>query len=76
MAARGNSADAADSSPERKVRVTVDLARDQHRFIRRFAFEADVDASAVLRALLSLLEEDTALAERVLARIERRKYAG
>jgi hypothetical protein len=74
MAARGAGPD--EGSLERKVRVTVDLAREQHRFIRRFAFEADVDASAVLRALLSLLEEDPALAERVLARIERRKYAG
>jgi hypothetical protein len=62
------------STPERKVRITLDLAREQHRFLRRFAFEAEADASAVLRALLTLLEEDAALAKRVLARAER-KYA-
>lgn len=65
---------APDGSRERKIRMTVDLAREQHRFLRRFAFEAEVDASAVLRALLALLEEDKALANEVLARVER-KYA-
>lgn len=61
-----------DGSPSRRVRVTVDLAREQHRFLRRFAFEAEVDASSVLRALLGLLEEDAALAQRVLARSTRK----
>jgi hypothetical protein len=65
------------SAPEhrerQRVRVTVDLDREQHRFLRRFAFEADVDASAIQRILLALLEEDEKLAETVLARV-RRKY--
>jgi hypothetical protein len=59
-------------SPDRKVRITVDLAREQHRFIRRFAFEADADASSVFRVLLALLEEDEELAKRVLERVERK----
>jgi hypothetical protein len=61
-----------EGSAERKVRFTLDLTRQQHRFLRRFAFDAEVDASAVLRALLALLEEDERLAKRVLARAERR----
>jgi hypothetical protein len=50
--------------------MTLDLARDQHRFIKRFAVDADTDASSVLRTLLNLLEEDSELAERVVARLE------
>lgn len=64
----------AGGSRERRVRVTLDLTRDQHGFLRRFAFETEADASAILRALLALLEEDSALATRVLARVER-KYS-
>ena len=68
---RGPDKDATGSS-NRKVRITVDLAREQHRFLRRFAFDAEADASSVLRALIALLEEDEGLARRVLARAERR----
>jgi len=64
--------DSATRSTERRVRVTVDLARKQHRFLRRFAFEAEADASSVLRALLALLEEDEGLARKVAARAEPR----
>jgi hypothetical protein len=59
-------------SSDRKVRITLDLAREQHRFLRRFAFEAEADATAVLRALVSLLEEDATVAKKALARTERR----
>jgi hypothetical protein len=59
-------------SSDRKIRITVDLTRDQHRFVRRFAFDADADASSVFRVLLSLLEEDAKLAKRVLERVERK----
>lgn len=37
-------------------------------------FDGETDASSVLRTLLALLEEDPELAERVLARLER-KYS-
>jgi hypothetical protein len=59
---------------ERRIRLTLDLSREQHRFIRRFALEEDTDASSVLRTLLALLEEDATLVERILGRLER-KYA-
>lgn len=74
MTVSGNREDTG-RAPGRKVRVTLDLTREQHQFLRRFAFEAEADASSVLRALLFLLEKDSALAERVLARTER-KYTG
>lgn len=47
------------------ARFTVELSRPQHRFVKRFALEADSDASAITRALLSLLETDPQVAERV-----------
>lgn len=62
----------ATGGPERRIRVTLDLSREQHRFLRRFAFEAEADASAVLRTLLTLLEEDSALAKKALARVQRK----
>jgi hypothetical protein len=65
----------ASANRERRIRVTLDLSREQHRFLRRFAFEAEADASAVLRVLLALLKEDERIAARVLARVAR-KYAG
>jgi len=59
-------------SGDRRIRYTLDLARDQHRFLRLFALDAGVDASVVVRTLLSLLEEDGKLARRVLQRVEAR----
>ena len=53
----------------RPIRYTLDLARDQHRFLKRFAFDAEVDASEVMRSLLSLLEHDHALTARVHDRL-------
>lgn len=55
-----------------RVRMTLDLSREQHRFLRQFALDADSDASSVLRTLLTLLEEDPALVSRVLAQVTRR----
>lgn len=52
--------------------MTLDLSRPQHRFLRQFALDAETDASSILRALLVLLEEDTALAGRIVARLDRR----
>jgi hypothetical protein len=72
---RGRSGESANPpSAERRIRLTLDLTREQHRFIRRFAVEAETDASSVLRMLLALLEEDPELADQVLRRVES-KYA-
>lgn len=57
---------------ERRIRVTLDLDHRQYRFLRRFAFEAETNASTVLRALLTALEEDDRLEREILARVERR----
>lgn len=54
---------------DRRVRFTLDLARDQHRFLKRFAVDAETDASVVVRALLALLAEDDAIARRVLRQL-------
>jgi hypothetical protein len=51
------------------VRISVDLPKEQHKFLRRFALDADVDGMRIVRALLSELEEDTRLAQRVQDRL-------
>lgn len=51
---------------DRPVRFTLDLAREQHRFLKRFAVDAETDASVVMRALLTLLAEDAAICQRIL----------
>jgi hypothetical protein len=51
------------------VRISVDLPKEQHKFLRRFALDADVDGMRIVRALLSELEEDTRLAQRVRDRL-------
>lgn len=51
------------------VRISVDLPKEQHRFLRRFALEADADGMQVVRALLLELEEDDRLTERVRDRL-------
>jgi hypothetical protein len=70
----GASARRPNRKRDRKIRVTLDLTREQHRFLRRFALDAEADASSILRALLALLEEDAALAANVRALLEP-KYA-
>jgi hypothetical protein len=54
----------------KRVRFTLDLNPQQHKFLKLFALEADTDASAVVRALLAHLEEHEALAESVRTRIK------
>jgi hypothetical protein len=54
------------------VRYTLDLSREQHRFLRRYAFEAELDASVVMRALLALLQNDETVARKVRSELERR----
>ncbi len=53
----------------RRVRYTLDLSPEQHRALKRFAFDAEADASAIVRALLAELGSDPALARRVLDQI-------
>lgn len=53
--------------PPKPVRFTLDLNREQHHFLKRFALDADTDASAVVRALLTRLQDDSGLARQVQA---------
>ena len=55
----------------RPIRYTLDLAREQHRFLKQFALDAEADASEVMRALLHLLEDEPSLASTVRARLPR-----
>lgn len=57
---------------ERTKRITVDLPRDEHKFLRDFAYDADADGMRVVRALLAELREDGDLTERILGRLARR----
>lgn len=52
-------------SSDNRTRYTLDLTREQHRFLKLFALEAEVEASAVLRSLLGELEGDAQLADRI-----------
>jgi hypothetical protein len=51
--------------PEKRVRFTLDLERDQHRFLKRFSLDAEADAARVMRALLDQLQQDSELANRI-----------
>jgi hypothetical protein len=53
--------------PEKPIRFTLDLQRHQHRFLKQFAVEAEVDAARVMRVLLDHLRDDPELAQRVRA---------
>lgn len=50
----------------KRVRFTLDLEPEQHKSLKRFALEADADASEVMRALLMLLQNDTQVRNAVL----------
>lgn len=52
------------------VRFTVDLPKAQHRALRLLTVEMDADAGRIVRALLSELEGDPRLAERVRHRLD------
>lgn len=62
---------AVQKAKPRKVRFTLDLDPDQHKQLKRFALEADADASEVLRALLVLLHSNTVLRNEVLTAISK-----
>jgi hypothetical protein len=51
-------------------RITVDLPRDEHKFLRDFAYDHDTDGMRVVRALLMELRSDSGLSGRVLMRLE------
>jgi hypothetical protein len=50
-------------------RITVDLPRSEHKFLRDFAYDNDTDGMRVVRALLLELRDDPGLSPRVLARV-------
>lgn len=50
-------------------RITVDLPRDEHKFLRDYAYDNDTDGMRVVRALLMELQGDDDLSERVLRRL-------
>ncbi len=55
---------------EKLVRLSVDVPRAQHRFLRVEAAQAGTTGMAVVRALISEMEADEDLAERVRGRLE------
>lgn len=65
------SAESATSEPprEKRVRITVDASREQHRRLKMFAMDADTDGMSVMRALLDELDADPELASRIRDRL-------
>ncbi len=57
------------ADPQRRVRFTLDLSKEQHKFLKRFALDAEADASAVMRVLLRRLEGDEELMKAVMAEL-------
>jgi hypothetical protein len=57
----------------KRIRYTLDLSPEQHRFLKRWAFDREVDASAVMRELLTELATDPDLAERLAERVQERR---
>ena len=55
---------------EKLVRLSVDVPRAQHRFLRVEVAQAGATGMAVVRALISEMEADEDLAERVRGRLE------
>ncbi len=51
---------------KQKLRYTIDLEPDERRALRVFAFDHGVDASAVIKAVIRLLEHDVVVSDRVL----------
>ena len=57
------------TKPDRMVRVSVDLPRTYHKYLRDFAYDAESDGMSVMRALLKEMRGDEELAKRVLERL-------
>lgn len=62
-------AGSAGTGREGTKRITVDLPRSEHKFLRDFAYDNDTDGMRVVRALLLELRDDPGLSPRVLARM-------
>lgn len=58
-----------ESAREKRVRITVDASREQHRRLKMFALDAGTDGMSVMRALLEELDSDPELAERIRERL-------
>ena len=57
------------TKPDRMVRVSVDLPRPDHKYLRDFAYDAESDGMSVMRALLQEMQVDEDLAGRVMDRL-------
>jgi hypothetical protein len=81
-AARSQRSEAAKTDPAagspakaaKRVRITVDLDRADHRALRRWVAEEETDAQRVIRALLGELFRDARLAARVRAQVEGTRF--
>ena len=51
-------------------RITVDLPRAEHKFLRDYAYDHETDGMRVVRALLMELRGDSELSGRVLMRLD------
>ena len=69
--ARGRRGRPPSPRPERLVRVSVDLPRSRHKFLRDFAYDAETDGMSVMRALLLEMADDPNLQARVRDRLAR-----
>ncbi len=56
-------------------RITVDLTREDHVFLRTYALAADAHMTDVLTALVTLLRDDEFMADRVNAMVARSETA-
>jgi hypothetical protein len=65
----GRDTGGAERTKRATKRITVDLPRGEHRFLRDFAYENDTDGMRVVRALLLELKHDPDLSSRVLGRM-------
>jgi len=50
---------------KRFIRYSLDLSREQHRYVRQYALDHDADMSLVLRVLIDEMQKDTAWQQRV-----------
>lgn len=58
----------------KRVRITVDLDREDHRALRRWVAEEETDGQRVIRALLGELFRDPKLAARVRSQVEGTRF--
>ncbi len=53
------------TKPERMVRVSVDVVRSDHKYLRDVAYDTETDAMSVMRALLRRMKADADLEDRI-----------